>query len=266
MKPREIAEAIDESAKTPEGEGDRFAGYAVLGVPFRSGHVLAMRRFPASSVGPGYTSVWHRNPAGRWKFYSTVAPEQSCSRYFGEQVCRNVVTRIELEWTCTARLRVRIARVLEWEMALSETAASRAANVAARLVPEKWWQERRMLQVLGTAARIGLGTGRMNLTGRTPNGQDFILNPQRIWVIDASTAEVEGVDAGRAGPLREQARLNEFLIPQRGVFAVVQAFMDARDGKMMASNEGVNDHHETGFVEAGSRGRAGIDSDGEAGF
>jgi hypothetical protein len=34
----------------------------LMGLPLASGHILAMRRFPASSVGPGYTSVWHRGP------------------------------------------------------------------------------------------------------------------------------------------------------------------------------------------------------------
>ena len=52
MQPREIVLNIEESAAVPACKGDRFAGYAVIGLPFRSGHVLALRRFPASSVGP----------------------------------------------------------------------------------------------------------------------------------------------------------------------------------------------------------------------
>jgi hypothetical protein len=62
-------EAADtETAGLPAGGGERFAGYGVMGLPFRSGHVLAMRRFPASSIGPACTSVWHRSPDGRWVF------------------------------------------------------------------------------------------------------------------------------------------------------------------------------------------------------
>ena len=48
-----------ESVVLPSGGEERFAGYGVMGLPFASGHVLAMRRFPASSIGPGYSSVWH---------------------------------------------------------------------------------------------------------------------------------------------------------------------------------------------------------------
>jgi hypothetical protein len=39
---------------------ERFAGYGVMGLPFRSGHYLALRHFPASSIGPGFRAVWHR--------------------------------------------------------------------------------------------------------------------------------------------------------------------------------------------------------------
>ena len=57
-----------------------------MGLPFRSGHVLGLRRFPASSIGPGYRSVWHRDPGGRWTFYQDQPAELACTRYFGTAV------------------------------------------------------------------------------------------------------------------------------------------------------------------------------------
>ncbi len=63
-EPREAIQRMEAEPKLPGGSDVRFAGYAVLGLPFRSGHLLALRRFPASSVGPAYTSVWHRDPYG----------------------------------------------------------------------------------------------------------------------------------------------------------------------------------------------------------
>src|SRR6185503_892179 len=125
MEAREIIRHIEESASLPAGNGDRFAGYAVIGLPFRSGHVLAMRRFPASSIGAGYTSVWHRSPEGKWIFYSTVPPEQGCSRYFGGEIQRNVVTPIDITWTGAVQFRVLIAEALDWDIKLSETPMSR---------------------------------------------------------------------------------------------------------------------------------------------
>jgi len=235
MEPRETIRNIEETASLPLGKGDRFAGYAVIGLPFRSGHVLALRRFPASSVGLGYTSVWHRTPAGNWTFYSTVPPEQGCARYFGSKIQRNIVEPINIAWTGPAQFRVLIGDALQWEVMLSESPLSRLMNAVAGLVPEPWWQTRMMLNMMGHAARIALGTGKMNLAGRTPNGHEFIANPQRIWLIDSSRAVVNGTDAGPVGALSRQASLNEFLIPQRGVFAVARAFLEAPKGRSAQS-------------------------------
>jgi hypothetical protein len=73
------AAAIEQHARLPLGTGERFTGYGVMGLPFASGHVLAMRRFPASSIGPAYTSVWHRDPAGRCDFWQNQPGDQACS-------------------------------------------------------------------------------------------------------------------------------------------------------------------------------------------
>jgi len=228
MEPRERIQGIEASPLMPAGSGDRFAGYAVIGLPFRSGHVLALRRFPASSLGPAYTSIWHRDPTGSWTFYSTIAPEQSCARYFGSQIEQNVHAHIDLEWIGPNEFRVIVdgVRPLTWEIKLTETCASRLMNVAAHFMPDAWWQSRLMLRVLAFAARLVLGTGKMNLAGRTPNGQKFIANPQRVWLVKSSHAIVNGVNVGSVGPLPTQARLNDFLIPQRGIFAVARAFLE----------------------------------------
>jgi hypothetical protein len=237
MEPRQIIQKIEKSATLPPGERDRFAGYAVIGLPFRSGHVLALRRFPVSSLGPGYTSVWHRSPDGNWTFYSTVSPEQGCARYFGSEIQRNIVTRIDIVWTDPSQFRVFIRDALRWEVTLSESPLSRLMNAAARLVPERLWQTRMILKMMGHAARFVLGTGKMNLAGRTPNGHEFVANPQRMWLIDSSRALVNGTDAGPVGALSQQASLNEFLIPQRGVFAVARAFLEAPKGTSARSSE-----------------------------
>ena len=237
MKPRELIQNIEKTASLPAGSAERFAGFAVIGLPFRSGHVLALRRFPASSLGMGYTSVWHRNPAGDWTFYSTISPEQGCSRYFGAEIQRNIVGPIEITWTGPSQFRVLIGDALEWEVTLSESAFSRLMNSLARLVPEPWWQKTMILKMMGHAARIALGTGRMNLAGRTPNGHEFIANPQRVWLIDSSRAVVNGIDLGLLGALDVQASLNDFLIPQRGIFAVARAFLEAPKSMAVQKSE-----------------------------
>lgn len=47
---------IELRPELPSGGDERFAGFGVMGLPFASGHVLAMRRFPASSIGPVHST------------------------------------------------------------------------------------------------------------------------------------------------------------------------------------------------------------------
>lgn len=229
MEPRTLVEQIEKASSLPEGNSDRFAGYAVIGLPFLSGHVLALRRFPASSLGPGYTSIWHRDPCGAWTFYSTVAAEQSCSRYFGSETEKSIQARIQISWTGPDSLEVvaKCSPPLTWEITLAETPASRLMNFVARRLPDWFWHERFMLRAMGLAGQVVLGTGRMNLAGRTPNGYEFLANPQQVWLVKSSRAIVNGVDLGPIGPHSSQARLNDFLIPQRGLFAIASAFMQS---------------------------------------
>jgi hypothetical protein len=225
MNPRETVLQIEENPAVPGGPGDRFAGYAVIGLPFRSGHVLALRRFPASSIGPGYTSVWHRDPRGIWTFYSTVNPDLGCARYFGSEITHNVVAPIGIEWDGPATFNVNVGTALRWAVALKATPSTRFLNRAASLMPQAWWQQRSALHAMSAAARFALGAGKLNLSGKTPNGHEFVSNPERVWLIDSSHAIWNGCDLGPAGPLPQQARLQDVLIPQNGVFAVARAFL-----------------------------------------
>jgi hypothetical protein len=232
-EPRDLVEEIEAAAILPEGSAERFAGYSVLGLPFRSGHVLALRRFPASSIGPGYTSVWHRDPAGDWTFYQSTLPQQACSRYFGQLVKENLVQEISVEWTGPRSFIVRSdgERSLEWHVSLNATIVTRLMNGLVRLVPQRWREKPAVLSSMAFAARLGLRTGRLRLIGRAPNGQTFISNPSAIWLVSRSQATIEGEDVGPPGPLPVQAELGEFLVPQRGVFATGNAFLESFDAQ-----------------------------------
>ena len=198
MTPHAAVNVIERDSCILRGPGDAFSGYAVIGLPFQSGHVLALRRFSASSLGSAYTSVWHRDPVGRWTFYTTVAPDRSCARYFGGQVYRNVVTPIELAWAAPCALRVSIGGRLTWQLTMGSSPMTRLLNTMT-----------------------SLGTGHLNLRGRTPNGHRFVMNPRQFWLIDASNAHMFGHNIGPPGPLEEPATLEDMRIPQRGLFAVL---------------------------------------------
>jgi hypothetical protein len=237
MELRQVIQNIEKSAALPGGEGDRFAGYGVMGQPFRSGHVLALRRFSVSSLGPAFTSVWHRDPKGVWTFYTDVLPDQSCGHYFNQTMNRNVITPIAITWTGPEQLRVEIPSTLQWDVAIRQSPVSRAMNAVAKLVPELLWQNRGVLKAMGATAAVAFDTGPLNLVGRTPNGQEFVANPTHTWLVGETRSVLNGEDLGPAGALNEQARLQDFLIPQRGVFSIARAFMQPAaasvDGRML---------------------------------
>ena len=87
---REVVQHIEESVTVPACDAEGFSGYAVMGLTFQSGHVLSLRRWPATSIGPGYTSVWHRTPEGSWTMYADAPPALSCARYFSTAMDRTI--------------------------------------------------------------------------------------------------------------------------------------------------------------------------------
>jgi hypothetical protein len=96
---------MEQEPGLPAGDEERFAGYGIMGLPFMSGHVLAMRRFPASSIGPAYTSIWHRDPAGRWVFWQDQPAELACPRHFSAAIAEALALSVSAHIT-VAVLRV----------------------------------------------------------------------------------------------------------------------------------------------------------------
>jgi len=231
VEPRELADRLEQGVELPDGEEERFAGYGVMGLPFKSGHVLCLRRFPVSSLGKGYSSVWHRDPEGRWVFIQDVQPQMGCSRYFGSAVDRSIVGDIRIAWTGDREFIVRVEGdyVVEWTVRLDETMSTMLMNAFGSMVPSSWWRSPLVLGLMGRAGGFVLGAGRLNLTGRVPNGQRFVANPRYVWVISDSEARVQGRDLGPPGPLAVQARLGDLWLPLQGRFFAGNAFLEAFD-------------------------------------
>ncbi|WP_375487452.1 hypothetical protein [uncultured Mycobacterium sp.] len=96
-EPAEFARHVEEYPVLAAATCERVSGYGVMGLPFRSGHVLGLRRWTASSLGEAFTSIWHRDPQGRWTFYESAPCQVACSRYFGAEVQRTRLAPIGLE-------------------------------------------------------------------------------------------------------------------------------------------------------------------------
>jgi hypothetical protein len=197
-----------------------------MGLPFASGHVLGLRRWTASSMGEQFTSIWHRNPEGRWTIYESASCAIACTRYWSAGVDRSREAAIDLTWEAPHRLRVRTADdVVDWDLEIGATTVTRMMSAIGTAIPLAAWRSGPVLRTMGAVAGRMLAAGRVQLTGTTSNGQHFDANPLRVWYVTASRATVEGEDLGPIGPLAEQAHLADFYLPQRGIFAVGRIFI-----------------------------------------
>ena len=216
--------------RRPEPGYECFHGYGVMGLTFANGHVLALRQWERSDIGPPYTSIWHRDPSGRWEFWSTQPPELSCNRYAGESVDQTERTSIDVAWLSEDRLRVTAPALdFEWEVALESNAMTRMMGSVSRRLPWRARTHPAFLRVMGPLGGRLLRVGRFNMTGSMPNRQLFIAAPSAMWIVSDSRARLGTEDLGSIGPLAEQTGIGDFLMPQRGVLAAGTACFEQLD-------------------------------------
>jgi hypothetical protein len=226
-EPAYFARQREEKPELPEAACERVSGYGVMGLTFQSGDILGLRRWTASSVGEGFTSIWHRNREGLWTFHESAPSAIACTRYFGAAVERVRHVAIRLEWETPHRLRIRTADdTVDWTVAIGSTPITRVMSAVGSAIPAAAWRWRPVLRAMGRVAGWALGVGTVRLTGLTSNGQHFDANPLRIWYVTESRAVVEGQDLGPIGALPEQAHMADFYFPQRGIFAVGRVYVN----------------------------------------
>lgn len=212
------AASIAHESTDPDDPTERLHGYGVMGLPFETGDYLALRVMVATSIGPAYRAVWHRNPGGEWTIYTTAPPELSCPRYYGAMAASVRVPRIDLEWTSDWDLEIVLPTRLRWRIGLSATAATRLMSGIGSALPASAWNSDAVLAPMGPMAAAALGSGRVRLHGATPNGQHFKAAPLRVWRVADSSAVLGRVDLGMPLALAEQTHLVDLWLPQRGIF------------------------------------------------
>jgi hypothetical protein len=214
---------------SPWAGHEHVRGYGVFGLPFSTGHVLALRVFPENDFAP-YITVWHRDPAGRWSiYYQAPWADVACPRYYGAATQRSVAARIQLRWRGPAELAIQMERpALAWTVWAREPMVLRLMNGVSRRLPLWTWTHRGLLVPREWAARA-LGIGRIELAGVTPSGHFGILMPQRMYFIDRSEAVLEGVDLGRPARVYPNPRIGDVPLPARGILAIGQAHWEILD-------------------------------------
>jgi hypothetical protein len=229
MNPQQIVEKLEKERSLMKGNGERYSGYAVLGVSFRSGHVLVLRRFPASSLGDGYTAVWLYEPSGGWTIYQDVPLGLACGRYFSKAV-PIIHNRIEIEWSGSHTFIVRVPEAeLRWELTLKENWMGQAMNQVLGWLPDSFYQKKWVSRVMQQVAGVILRTGDLPLVGQMPNGQNYLAYPLMMWLISESKASQKDKDFGKVQPLQEQIKIDNYPISKRGLFAISNAEIEAHD-------------------------------------
>lgn len=198
-------------------------GWGVFGLPFDSGHVLALRVFPENDFSP-YRTVWHRDPEGRWSIYvDGDSVDTACPRYYGPACSTVAHATIRLDWTGPASLHVTVdAPALDWTLTARQTPMLRAMNAISPRLPLGSWRSPRFVRAREVMARRALGLGDIRMSGTMPSGHAGILMPERMYFIDDSTAVLEGEDLGRPTQVTPNPDIGGVPLPARGVLAIGQ--------------------------------------------
>ncbi len=204
-------------------------GWGVFGLPFDSGHLLALRVFPENDFGP-YRTLWHRDPGGRWSIFVDGARlDTACPRYYGAACDHTGFAHIEVTWTGPASLRVTMdSPSLEWTLTAEATRLLRVLNPISAALPLATWRPRLLVKARERLVR-GMGLGQLEMSGVMPSGHIGTLMPQQMYFIDISAATFDGVDLGRPVQLKHNPRIGEVSLPARGVLAIGQAAWEIRD-------------------------------------
>ncbi len=214
------AQAVRGQAPWPNHEYVK--GWGVFGLPFDSGHVLALRVFPENDFAP-YSTLWHRDPAGRWSIYvDGPSLDTACPRYYGAACEHTGYAHLEITWIGPATLRVTMDKpALEWTLTASQTRLLGALNRISDKLPEGSWRREPMLRArerVGTA----LGLGHLQLSGVMPSGHRGTLMPERMYFVNESRAVFEGFDLGQPARLKDNPRIGDVPLSARGMLAIGQ--------------------------------------------
>lgn len=227
----EKAAAIETRAdESPWTDHEYQRGYAVMVLPFSSGHLLALRVSPQNPFAP-YVSVWHRDPGGEWSiFVDGPSLETACPRYWGPVTDRSEFAAIDVEWTGPGELRVGVDEPrLEWTMSISAPSYLRMGNALAASLPLWTWKRGPLLRLREWAVRRILDLGDVRLAFTTPSGHDTVFVPEEEYAIHESAALLDGRSLGEPVRLEENPTIGDVPLPTRPSFVIGQVHLRIAD-------------------------------------
>ena len=203
---------------------EHYRGYAVLALPFSSGHLLGLRVFPENDFAP-YKSIWHRTPEGDWSIYNDgPSLRTTCPRWWGPALEHAELASFQLTWTGPNRLRVEMEEpALAWTMSMTAPPLLRVLNAVTAALPLWTWKPALQQRIAEWMAKWLLGLGDVPFSFVTPSQQSAILVPERQFFIDSSQATWQGRDLGEPVELDENPTIGQVRLPTRPTFVIGQA-------------------------------------------
>lgn len=204
-------------------------GWGVFGMPFDSGHVLALRVFPEGSFGPN-RALWHRDPEGRWSiYYDAPQPDVACPRYFGRACSTVAPARISVTWDGPRTLRVELDEPrLVWTLTARRSWVLGLLNPMMAAMPLASWRVPALVRLRErTAAALGMGD--LALSGPMPSGHHGLLMPERMYFVDEARVVLGGADLGRPTRAASNPTIGDVALPARGVLAFGRAMWPVLD-------------------------------------
>lgn len=227
---RELQEIEPRISTSPWSDYEHYRGYAVMSLPFSSGHQLGLRVFPENDFAP-YTSVWHRTPEGEWSIYNDgPSLETTCPRLWGPALQHTGLKPIELTWTGPNELRVGMEEPrLVWKMAMTAPPLLRILNTVNTALPLWTWRPIPLQRLREWLAKRLLGMGDLRFSFVSPAGHEAVAIFERVYFIDSSEAVWEGRDLGSPIRLDANPTIGGVALPTRPTFATAQAHARIKD-------------------------------------
>lgn len=224
-----LSELSERRSRAPWAYHEHFKGWGVFGLPFDSGHVLALRVVPESDFG-SYRTLWHRDPSGNWAIYvDGPRLDTACPRFYSKALTHTGFAHIELDWTAPDSLHISMDRPhIDWSLTARTTLPLEVLNVVSARLPLSTWRPRVLVHAREVIASW-LGMGRLEFAAVMPNGQSGTVMPQQIYFIDRSTAVIDGADLGLPIHARENPTIGSVPLPARGVLATGRAILRIAD-------------------------------------
>ena len=225
------ANAIEaRTATSPWPDHEHVRGYAVLELPFSSGHLLGLRVWPQSDFLP-WVSVWHRTPEGEWSIFNDgPSLDTTCPRYWEPVLKRAELASVDVTWTGPNDLRVEMDDpALVWTMSMSASPLLGGLNAVSASLPLWSWRVSPLLRVREWIAKRLLGMGDIRLSFTSPTGHEAVIMPEQIFFVDVAEAVLDGRALGEPVRLRANPSIGGVPTPTRPIFTFGQAHMRITD-------------------------------------